>query len=198
QSLPSCSVWWPVWPSKKTRRPRPMNRRILRIRKSMHSLPGERGASAPGALPQGADAPRSPGKCGVSTERPEDELPIRIWARHYATGEPVEIVCAGGLIHSIGPRSAPRPDHEAGWVAPALFDLQINGCDGHNFSSERLTTTTVRHVVAACRRHGIGGLCPTLITNSFTALAHGMSVLRQVCESDPTMAAAIPAIHLEG
>src|SRR5262249_61079767 len=89
-------------------------------------------------------------------------------------------------------------DHEAGWVAPALFDLQINGCDGHSFSSEQLTVDFVHHVVAVCRAHGISGFCPTLVTNAYPALAHGMAVIRQACESDPAVAAAVPAIHLEG
>src|SRR5262245_59715524 len=94
-------------------------------------------------------------------------------ARHYATGEPVESACADGRITAITP--SPTPSSE--WVAPALFDLQINGCDGHCFNSERLTPDTVRHVVAVCRRHGIGQLCPTLITNAFAPLAHGMATI---------------------
>jgi N-acetylglucosamine-6-phosphate deacetylase len=123
---------------------------------------------------------------------------MRIQARSYATGERVEIVCAGGRIASVDAPSATAPDLHAGWVAPALFDLQINGCDGHSFNSERLTVATVRHVVAVCRRHGIGSLCPTLVTNSFAALAHGLATLRQACETDADLAHAIPAVHLEG
>ena len=61
-------------------------------------------------------------------------------------------------------------DHEAGWVAPALFDLQINGGDGCSFNSERLTVDDVRRVAGICRRHGIGSFCPTLVTNASSAL----------------------------
>jgi N-acetylglucosamine-6-phosphate deacetylase len=118
----------------------------------------------------------------------------------------VEIICAEGRIQTISP-SAARPvtsspcqvvTLSSGWVAPALFDLQINGCDGHSFSSERLTVDSVRHVVRVCRDHGIGGLCPTLVTNSFSALVHGMVTIRQACETDAEIARAVPAIHLEG
>jgi N-acetylglucosamine-6-phosphate deacetylase len=83
-------------------------------------------------------------------------------------------------------------------VAPAFFDLQINGCDGHSFNSEALTPQTVRHVMDVCRRHGIGSLCPTLVTNSFAALAHGMATIRQARAGDAELARAIPALHLEG
>jgi N-acetylglucosamine-6-phosphate deacetylase len=123
---------------------------------------------------------------------------MRIRACHYATGQLVDVNCERGAIASIGPPSNAPPDREAGWVAPALFDLQINGCDGHSFNSPKLTIDTVRHVVSVCRRHGIGSFCSTLVTNSFEALAHGMTVVRQACESDPDIARAIPAIHLEG
>jgi N-acetylglucosamine-6-phosphate deacetylase len=123
---------------------------------------------------------------------------MRIQARHYATGERVELTCERGTIIALGPPSRQPPDLQAGWVAPALFDLQINGCDGHSFNSERLTVDAVRHVVGVCRRHGIGGLCPTLVTNSFAALVHGFTTLRKACESDAEINRAVPAIHLEG
>src|SRR5262249_60318229 len=85
---------------------------------------------------------------------------MRIRARHYATGELVEITCDRDRIVSIGSPSALPPDREAGWVAPALFDLQVNGCHGHNFSSDQLTVEAVHHVVAVFRQHGIRGFCP--------------------------------------
>src|SRR5262245_13109058 len=124
--------------------------------------------------------------------------PRHLRARHYATAAIVDVVCDRGVIADIRAPSAAAPDVEAGWVAPALFDLQINGCDGHSFNSERLTVDTVRHVVRVCRQHGIGGLCPTLITNSFDALVHGMATLRQACATDAEIARAVPALHLEG
>ncbi len=123
---------------------------------------------------------------------------MRIQARHYGTSEPVEITWERGRITALGAPSPVPPDVQVGWVAPAFFDLQINGCDGLGFSSERLTGEGVRHIVDVCRRHGIAGLCPTLVTNSFAALAHGMAVLRRAREVDPVVAAAVPALHLEG
>ncbi len=120
-----------------------------------------------------------------------------IVARHYATGEVVEIVCARGAIRSVTPVRA-TADARTPWVAPALFDLQINGCDGHSFNSERLTVDTVGHVVRVCRAHGIGGLCPTLVTNRFEALAHGLGTIRAACAADAEVRRAVPAVHLEG
>jgi N-acetylglucosamine-6-phosphate deacetylase len=123
---------------------------------------------------------------------------MRIHARHYATGVPLAIDCERGKISSVGPPSQALPDLEAGWVAPALFDLQINGCHGYTFNSEQLTVEDVRRVAVVCRRHGIGGFCPTLVTNAFSSLAHGLATIRQACDTYPDVAAAVPAIHLEG
>jgi N-acetylglucosamine-6-phosphate deacetylase len=121
-----------------------------------------------------------------------------IRARHYRTGQLVDLTWSEGRVIAIEPCGTVRPDREGGWVGPALFDLQINGCHGHNFSSESLTPEGVRHVIDACRQHGIAGLCPTLVTNSFAALAHGLETLLRARENDPVIRRAVPGFHLEG
>ena len=123
---------------------------------------------------------------------------LRLRARHYATGEWLTIVCQQGHISAITPVDSEPVDLQADWVAPALFDLQINGCDGISFNSPRLTEADSRRVVSVCRHHGIGALCPTLVTNSHEALLHGFTTLRRACEGDKELARAIPALHLEG
>ncbi len=121
-----------------------------------------------------------------------------IHARHYAGGQLVEIACAAGLIQSVGPPTSPRPDVRAGWVAPALFDLQINGCAGQSFSSLDISEAGIREVAEACRRHGIGSFCPTLVTNSFAALQHGFRTLQAAGAGAKDLAEAMPVYHLEG
>jgi N-acetylglucosamine-6-phosphate deacetylase len=121
---------------------------------------------------------------------------MRIRARWYADGELRDFVPSGGRFHLSEPDGA--PDLHAAWAAPALFDLQINGGDGRSFNSPQLTVDDVRHVVGICRRHGVAGFCPTLVTQSSEALLHGFSVLRRACESDAEVARAVPALHLEG
>jgi N-acetylglucosamine-6-phosphate deacetylase len=114
-----------------------------------------------------------------------------------------DVVCENGVITYAGPPACGAEDLgwldcQAGWIAPALFDLQINGCDGISFNSETLTAQGVRHVVEVCRNHGIGQLCPTLVTNSFAALRHGFTTLRQACEQDREVLRSVPGFHLEG
>jgi len=123
---------------------------------------------------------------------------MRIRASHYATGQKIDVLLEGDAIARVNAAGTDAADLETGWVAPALFDLQINGCDGHSFNSPNLTGDDVRHVVTACHRHGISGLCPTLITNSTEALVHGFETVRRACETDPDVARAVPCLHLEG
>jgi N-acetylglucosamine-6-phosphate deacetylase len=123
---------------------------------------------------------------------------LRLRARHYASGEPVDLVCERGRIAAMATLGNGPVDLEAGWVAPAFFDVQINGCDGISFNSPRLTREDIHHVVQVCRRHGIAALCPTLITNSREALLHGFTTIHRACEADADLAHALPALHLEG
>jgi N-acetylglucosamine-6-phosphate deacetylase len=123
---------------------------------------------------------------------------MRIRARHYATAELVDVSCSAGRIATIGPPGSAPVDREVGWIAPALFDLQINGALGHNFTSRELTVDAVHHVYTACRSHGIGSFCPALITASVEVLTHGLSTVCRARADDSAIEAAIPAIHLEG
>src|SRR5687768_1916349 len=99
---------------------------------------------------------------------------MRIRARHYRSGELVDFWCREGRIASYGPANTDDAG-DAPWVAPALFDLQVNGCHGHCFNSGNLSAREVRQVVQVCHAHGLGGLCPTLVTGAFEALNHGFA-----------------------
>jgi N-acetylglucosamine-6-phosphate deacetylase len=123
---------------------------------------------------------------------------VRLRGKHYISGERVEIVCCDGRIDSIELARNGPVDCEAEWIAPAFFDLQVNGCHGISFNSPDLTPDEILHVVKTCRRHGIAGLCPTLITNSREALTHGFTTLAKACDSDAALNRAMPCFHLEG
>ncbi len=123
---------------------------------------------------------------------------LRVRARHYASGERLDVLCRNGYIVSVMPSGEDVANLEAEWIAPALFDLQINGCGGVSFNAPSLCDADIRRVVAVCRGHGIGSFCPTLITNSREALLHGFATLRRLCESDNEMGRSMPCFHLEG
>ncbi|MFM8271840.1 MAG: N-acetylglucosamine-6-phosphate deacetylase [Gemmata sp.] len=115
-------------------------------------------------------------------------------ARHYATGAPLAVTAEAGRITHVGP-SDQNPEQ---WVAPALFDPQINGCLGISFNSPALTPEGVRTVTDECKKHGIGAFAPTLVTNSFEALHHGFATLARALEADAELGRRMPVFHLEG
>lgn len=123
---------------------------------------------------------------------------MRLRACHYATGQLIELLLQQDRIAAITDLSSEPIDLTANWVAPALFDLQINGCAGISFNSPKLTIADIQRVVAECHQHGIAALCPTLVTAPAEALLHGFRTLRQACASDPDLDRALPCFHLEG
>lgn len=123
---------------------------------------------------------------------------MRLRARHYRTAQPLDIVCEHGKITRVESATNQPADAEAQWVAPAFCDVQINGCDGISFNAETLTHAQIRHVVDTCRKHGIAQLCPTLVTGSHDALAHGFRTLHSACAEEADLKRAIVGIHLEG
>jgi N-acetylglucosamine-6-phosphate deacetylase len=123
---------------------------------------------------------------------------MRQRARHYATGELIDVEWNDGRIVAVSPVQDQPADQVSHWIAPAFFDLQINGCGGISFNSPTLTIEGISLVVEVCRDHGVGEFLPTLVTNSFEALAHGFKTLAQARASHPKIVGAIPGFHLEG
>jgi N-acetylglucosamine-6-phosphate deacetylase len=82
-------------------------------------------------------------------------------------------------------------------VAPGLFDLQVNGADGHDLQAPELTPDTVHAVNKHLNAHGVFQWMPTLVTDSAEALEHKCRVLAEALR-DCALAWHIPGIHLEG
>lgn len=119
-------------------------------------------------------------------------------ARSYENGEPVKITIAGTRIRSVEPAWPSGSVEDWPYVAPALFDLQINGYGGTWFSSDTLTRVDVLKALEPHYRYGVTRLCPTLITNSYEGLATGLSAINAACESKPFANRMVCGCHLEG
>ncbi|MDA1015926.1 MAG: amidohydrolase family protein [Planctomycetota bacterium] len=123
---------------------------------------------------------------------------MKIKGRRYENGEPVCVTVVGERIASVDPA---LPDGDiADWpyLAPGLFDLQINGHGGIWFSKAGLTADDVIKTLEPHFKYGITRLCPTLVTNSHEALASGFTAIREACEREAWVEAMVPGCHLEG
>lgn len=120
-------------------------------------------------------------------------------ALRYDTSEPVQIEIEAGRTRAVTPLDLAAAEWERlPWVAPALFDLQINGRGGQGFASADLTPEKVAEVLRPHFAFGLTRMCPTLVTASLETLEAGMRAIRQACEAEPWIDRMAPAIHLEG
>ena len=129
---------------------------------------------------------------------------MRLRGRHYQTGEAVEVTVDGQKIAAVGPapdETAQAPDvlgDDGYWLAPALFDSQVNGFGGKDLNAEHTSPADVRAIVELLRVAGVVRFCPTVTTSSFEAMAHSLSEIRTACEEDPDVAHASVTVHIEG
>jgi N-acetylglucosamine-6-phosphate deacetylase len=84
------------------------------------------------------------------------------------------------------------------YVAPAFFDLQINGHHGLWFGDAGLTVEQVLEILSAHWAHGISRICPTLITNSREAISEGLATIRAACERERWADRMVAGCHVEG
>ena len=120
---------------------------------------------------------------------------MELTGRHYASGLPIRVRIENSLIADITELDT---QEKLPWIAPGLFDLQINGYGGIWFSDETLTVDQTLDTLSAHFAHGITHLCPTLITNSAEALTHVFAVIRAACEQEPWADRMVLGCHLEG
>jgi N-acetylglucosamine-6-phosphate deacetylase len=123
---------------------------------------------------------------------------LTICGRHYENGEPVRVRIEGERIAAVEPAWPPKKWEAWPYLAPGLFDLQINGHGGTWFGKEGITADEVLQTLKEHYRFGLTRICPTLITNSFSALANGFSAIRQACDRECWADRLVPGCHLEG
>jgi N-acetylglucosamine-6-phosphate deacetylase len=123
---------------------------------------------------------------------------MQLYGRRYDTGEPVCVSIDRERIISVEPAWPAGSVDEWPYIAPGLFDLQINGHGGTWFSKAGLTADDVIETLRPHFRFGITRMCPTLVTNSHEALVDGFAAIRQACEREAWVDKMVPGCHLEG
>lgn len=118
-------------------------------------------------------------------------------ARRFDTGLLTRFsIAAGKVQQAVAVSTEPAGGYP--WIAPGMVDIQINGYGGQEFSAQDLTPQKVADIV---RRHfafGVTQVCPTLTTQSFAVMRHGVATIRAACEQWSDVARAVAGIHLEG
>lgn len=118
----------------------------------------------------------------------------KLRARHYQTGIVHDYVLEQGRLASMATSSAECEEI----IAPAYFDLQINGGLGINFTSDQLTLEQINTVVDRLAASGVATFYPTVITSSSATITAACRSLVQARRASPVLEQALPGIHLEG
>jgi N-acetylglucosamine-6-phosphate deacetylase len=124
---------------------------------------------------------------------------MRLFGRRYDTSEPVCIHVSDAKITGVTPVPPHEDDAQHGWpwIAPGLWDIQVNGYGGQEFSSPELTPDKVRAIVLGYDAFGMTRCCPTLFTQSFEVMRHSLRAIASAC-AWPDVARRIAGIHVEG
>ncbi|MFO0974755.1 MAG: amidohydrolase family protein [Planctomycetaceae bacterium] len=117
-------------------------------------------------------------------------------ARRWDNGQAVRIRMLNGKIVSI--LASESSDADLPFVGPGLYDIQLNGYRGIWFSSETLTEDHVEQVIVDFAQNGITRCLPTLITNSFDAIAHGLHTIQNACRRSAIVRHVVAGCHIEG
>ena len=119
-----------------------------------------------------------------------------ISAWDFATRQPMRVRWAGGVITHLD--AAPHLPPPILWLAPALFEVQINGYAGVDFQRDNLTTDDLLHATRRLRDAGCAKFLLTLITDDWASLTARLRHLRAMRAKSPELQSAIAGWHLEG
>lgn len=117
----------------------------------------------------------------------------------YLTGKPVSIEISNGKIVSITEIEKLSDEAHPVYVAPGLFDNQVNGFAGVSFcfGKSELTREGILKATRELWKKGVTTYLPTLTTNSQEVLVRNLKILASM-KNDPKLHGSIPGYHLEG
>lgn len=116
--------------------------------------------------------------------------------RRYDSLEPVKICVLNDKIVSV--TNFTEIGRKLPFVAPGLFDIQVNGAVGVEFSSSKLTEEGVIAVLDKMLHDGVFRICPTLTTNAPETMIAASRIIANALKKQPEYAPIVWGIHLEG
>lgn len=105
-------------------------------------------------------------------------------------GEHIAGICRDGSADAIGGDDV--------WIAPAIFDVQVNGIGGINYKAKNLTVEKIVETTAWMHKTGTGLWCPTVTTSSAEDAIRGLTRLARACEESKVARASFAGFHVEG
>lgn len=123
----------------------------------------------------------------------------RIEGIHFFDKTPVSVQIKDGFITTIQYLDRLSDGSHSFYIAPGLFDNQVNGYAGVSFTfgGSDLKENDVQIVTKGLWEKGITSYLPTLTTNSQGTLLKNIKILAEA-KKDPLLFGSIPGFHIEG
>jgi N-acetylglucosamine-6-phosphate deacetylase len=123
-----------------------------------------------------------------------------IAAWHYATRKPVRVQWTNGVVSKIENLNSESSDAPADslWIAPALFDVQVNGYGGIDFQRDDFTLDDLLVASRKLREHGCGRFFLTLITADWQRLLSRFRRAKEFRGQSAELRGSIAGWHIEG
>ena len=117
----------------------------------------------------------------------------------YLDKTPVSVEIKDGKIAEVKQIAQLSDGTNPLYIAPGLFDNQVNGYRGVSFAfgGSELTIDGIKKATAGLWEKGITTYLPTLTTNSRETLMKNFAVLAKA-KNDPSLNGSLPGFHLEG
>ena len=118
---------------------------------------------------------------------------------HYIYKTPVSVEIKDGKIISIKKLDKLQDENNVLYIAPGLFDNQINGFAGVSFTfgGSELTVDGAKKATRELWKKGVTSYLATLTSNSKKTLMKNFAILAKA-KKDPELLGTIPGFHLEG
>lgn len=122
------------------------------------------------------------------------------WGRHVHSGQALRLVWEEGRFATIAPVEERElgPEAAATFLAPALFDPQINGFAGVDYQRDDLEPEAIAASFRALWRYGCTRLFVTFISDDWDRLLARLRRWRQWCRECPELRRSIAGWHFEG
>jgi N-acetylglucosamine-6-phosphate deacetylase len=123
----------------------------------------------------------------------------RIEGLLYLDKSPVSVEIMDGKIVEVKRIEKLSDESNALYIAPGLFDNQVNGYMGISFAfgGSELNIDGIKKATTGLWEKGITSYLPTLTTNSNEVLIKNFKVLAKA-KNDPSLHGSLPGFHLEG
>lgn len=110
----------------------------------------------------------------------------------------VSVSIEDGLIAGIEDEGPAAFGGDDVWISPGIFDVQVNGAGGINYSSGDLTVERVLEASEWPYRAGTALFCPTVTTSPAEQAIAGLRTLARACEQSAAAKASFVGFHVEG